>query len=417
MIRFKMLGKDINSNPTQYRTWIVNNTPDLTGALYTGPKSGNNPLVDVVAYIITDDTVVADFNLPQPEHWFPGTSNETFSIRKVLPAPSEGSRIAIVGDGYAYMFGGKITNAIYRATINNPADWADTGARLPLPLYGSSLGIVDGYIYLFGGDDGYYDGYKFSDGYAGAIGNIFRAAITNPLSWINTGASLPVKLFNSSYGAYDGYLYLFGGLVNGLPTNHIYRAPRATPLVWADLGANLPIPIYGNGFAQLDGYWMIMGGMTSAKTPTNTVWRASVLSPTSWILDGYLPYTMAYSEFFTVGNFAYMIGSVVGAASTGYTPILRSPIVNPMKWSDTDQVVPGVISSSQVAIINDRVWLFGGSGQLAIFACNQEIKYSFQDPLAITYGSLTRTLFHATDNIGRPFQAIGFPYWKTNYKL
>ena len=107
MVRYKMLGRDVNSAPTQYRTWVVPNTPDLTGALYTGLKSGPNPMVDISAYYIVDPNAIVDFNLPLPTQWqsLPGTPFD-FPGKKVLPAQISDSQLAII-DGYAYMFGGE----------------------------------------------------------------------------------------------------------------------------------------------------------------------------------------------------------------------------------------------------------------------------------------------------------------------
>src|SRR5271166_4747003 len=140
MIRYKMLARDVDSIPTQYRTWVVPNQPDFTGQYYTGLKSGKNPLVDISAYQITDDSVIADFNLPSGDDWtpLPVEQYKAFPVRKVLPREMEDSSLAII-DGYAYMFGGKVTASIFRADINKPADWIDTGATLPTTLYGASL--------------------------------------------------------------------------------------------------------------------------------------------------------------------------------------------------------------------------------------------------------------------------------------
>src|SRR5271170_1909313 len=118
MVSFKMLARDINSNPTQYRTWVVPNEPDFTGQYYTGLKSGPNAFADVNAYAIQNPTDIVDFNLPLPSMWSPHPSELILDspIRKVLPRPIEDSQLAII-DGYAYMFGGKITNHIFMANI------------------------------------------------------------------------------------------------------------------------------------------------------------------------------------------------------------------------------------------------------------------------------------------------------------
>src|ERR1700681_45056 len=102
MVRYKMLARDVNSAPTQYRTWVVPNTPDLTAQLYTGYKSGENPFVDISAYTILDGYVIADFNLLLPTQWqtIPDTPFD-FPGKKVLPAAISDSSLVII-DGYAY---------------------------------------------------------------------------------------------------------------------------------------------------------------------------------------------------------------------------------------------------------------------------------------------------------------------------
>jgi len=45
---YVMRGKDIDCGGITYRTWTVTDEPDLTGALYSGPKCGASPLQDIV---------------------------------------------------------------------------------------------------------------------------------------------------------------------------------------------------------------------------------------------------------------------------------------------------------------------------------------------------------------------------------
>lgn len=421
-----MLARDINSNPTQYRTWVVPNQPDFDGLYYTGLKSGTNDFVDVTAYAINDDSVIADFNLPLPTNWVPdpGESIKDFPIIKLLPAQLDDSHFAIV-DGYAYMFGGKLTNKIYRASTNNPTDWSDTGATLPGNLYGGSLAIVDGYIYLFGGSDG-YDGYSYSyydgyDGYfvynGGPVDTIFSAPTTDPLNWTNHGSLLPKKLVYSSLGMYDGYLYLFGGKTISGATDSILTAATSNPLSWTDTGFTLPNPIYGSMLAQVDGYWLLYGGLSDPVSPSRLIWHSPVTNSTFWQFDGYLPYATAHGQIFTMGNDGYIIGPQVGAAATGFTPILQFHFTDPAAVLDTGHIVRGVISHSQLAMIYDRIWLFGGSGGRSIFACNQNLKYDFSNATVQAYGQITRVLLPATNNLVNPFEAVGFPYWRTDYSF
>lgn len=411
MVRYKMVARDINSNPTQYRTWVVPNQPDLDADLYTGYKSGSNDFVDFSAYAIEDDSVICDFNLPIPTDWdiIDNRLNVPYPIRRVLPAAMNSTQLAIL-DGYIYMFGGKTTASIWRAPVNNPADWVDTGATLPSIVYAASLAIVNGVIYLFGGNNG-----NETDPMGhGALDNIYSAPVSNPLVWTDHGSLLPRRLQYSALGMANGSLWLFGGREINEASDVIFTAPTSNPLAWTDTGARLPVKTYGAMFAQINGNWMLFGGLTQPDTPLSGIYSAPVTNPTAWAISGVLPYPGAHGQFVATGNDGYIIGPFVGPTTT-YTPILQCSFNNPNSWIDTQQTVPGNISRSKVAIVADRIWLYGGSGLSAIFACNQSFKYNLSSLRVQNYGNKTRTVMQSTDNLNNPFQALGMPWWKTDY--
>jgi len=413
MVRYKMVARDINSNPTQYRTWVVPNTPDFDGYYYTGYKSGENDFVDVSAYAINDNTAIIDFSLPIPTSWFAidNRLNVSYPIRKVLPEQMSAGKLAII-DGYVYIFGGETTDKILRAPVDNPADWVDTGATLPSILYGAALAIVNGRIYLFGGNNG-----NDSDPMGlGALDTIYSASVTDPLTWTNHGSHLPRRLQYSNLGMANGQLYLFGGIEIDEASDIILTAPVSNPLAWTDTGARLPVAIYASMFAEINGNWMIFGGLLFPDTPTNAIYTASVSSPLAWQITGVLPYSTAHGQFMATGNDGYIIAPMVNPVpSTTYTPIIQCSLSNPNAWVYTQQVVPGNISHSHLAIIYDRIWLFGGSGLTAIFACNQKLKYNLSSLRVKNYGTTTRTIVPATDNLNNPYQALSIPYWITDY--
>lgn len=413
MVRYKMVARDVNSIPTQYRTWVVPNTPDFDGYYYTGYKSGHNDFVDVSAYAITDGYAIVDFNLPIPTSWFQidNRLNVAYPIRKVLPQTMSAGKLLVL-DGYAYIFGGETTDAILRADVNNPADWIDTGAKLPSILYGAALAVVNGRIYLFGGNNG-----NESDPMGfGALDTIYSASVTDPLTWTNHGSHLPRRLQYSNLGMANGSLYLFGGIEINQASDIILTASTSDPLTWTDTGSHLPMPTYGSMFAEIGGNWMIFGGLLAPDTPTNAIYTASVSLPTSWQITGVIPYPSANGHFIAVGNDGYIIAPMSNPVpTTTYTPIIQCSLSNPNAWIYTQQVVPGNISHGQMAMIYDRIWLFGGSGLTAIFACNQKLKYSLTALRTINYGNATRTVVQATDNLNEPLQALGMPWWLTDY--
>lgn len=416
MVRYKNIGIDFNSQPQQYRVWLTDDMPDLTGALYTGLKSGTNALVDISTYLIADGYAIVDFSIPLGTQWqsIPDTPFD-FPGRKVLPDQVSDSQLVILDgylDGYAYLFGGKVIDKIYRASLNNPADWIDTGATLPTPLYDSSLSIIDSTIYLFGGNT--LDGYAM-DGY-GAVSTIFSAPVSDPLTWTNHGSLLPVGLHSSSLGMADGYVFLFGGADSHSATDAILRASTSDPLSWTIVGT-LPAPLYGASIFQADGYWYLLGGQTSSNLPVNTIYSASISDPLTWQEVGSLPYNTSYGRLLVVGSSLYYMGPSPGGNSMGFTTILQAPLTAPTLWTDTLQVVPAVLSHSQSGIIYDRLWFFGGSGLSAIFACEQLVKYPPDYPAAVDYGNITRTILQSTNNLDNPFLALGMAYWRTDYQL
>lgn len=399
MVRFKMLGRDINSRPTQYRTWVVNDQPDFTGQFYTGLKSGTDPLAEVLAFELIDPTIIGSYNLPDPTFW-----NTT---RRVLPNTIYNSQLGI-WDGYAYLFGGQGDASIYQASLDDPAYWINTGITLPTPLSSSQLAVLnydgyqDGYFYLFGGNNN------------GPVSTIYSAPLNNPLNWTNRGNLLPQGLHSSQIAIVDGYLYLFGGFSSTGPSAHIYRASVANPLVWTDTGASLPSPLYNSQLAIIGGNIYLFGGQTASNSPSSYVMVAPANNPLSW---GYGPYALPFAiwnaQFFPVGDQGYLIGPTPSGSQ--FTKIFRCDLSGPHIWYDTGQTVPGVISQSQLGIIYDRVWLFGGNGSSIIFACDLLLKSLPGAPEQRVYGNVTRTLVQNAPNELALFSILGFPNWKTDY--
>jgi hypothetical protein len=406
MVRYKMLARDVNSNPVQYRTWVVNDTPDFTGALYTGDKSGTSPFVDVSAYAIFNPGEVVNFNLPNPLDW-----KTTY---KVLPSYIADSQLAII-DGYVYLFGGQNSNKILRASLNNPADWSDTGATLPTSLAGSQLAIIGSHIYLFGGTT---DATLVS-----ATANIYSAPISNPLNWTNNGALLPSPLHHSQLAVIGNNIYLFGGNQVNNSSNVIYSAAISNPLSWTDTAARLPVPLYGSQLGIVDGYVFLFGGLSAADIPTANIYGASLSNPLVWSIQGALPFPSFYGQFATIGANGYLFTPT--AAATSNTKILRCQLSNPVVWVDTQYTVNASITQSQLAIIYDRIFLYGGNGNTAIIANNSILKYNLSDvanfqyyrgPTSpFDYGNVTRTQANAAPSELALFQVLGMRPWVTDF--
>lgn len=406
-VRYKMLGLDVNSAPsdrnfvsvpTQYRTWIVEGEPDFTGQYYTGEKSGPDPFVNVSAYAIFDPNIVVNFNLPNPLDWA--------STYSTLPANIYDSQIAII-NGYIYLFGGINSSVIWAASLNTPTQWFNTGASLPVPLAGSQLAIIGDTIYMFGG--------QTSASLTSATDIVLSAPVSNPLSWTNNGSVLPRKLSHSQLCITGSNIYLFGGYEINNASDVIFTAPLSNPLAWTDTGHQLRDPLYASQIAINNGYAYLLGGLLTPQTGTATIYACALTDPLTWYEYGNLPYPCYYGQYCTIGQQGYLFTQA--DTTTSFTKILSCNLDQfATSWTDTHHHVPGTISQSQLAIIYDRIWLFGGNGSTIIFANNSVLKYALGDMAVLNYGNITRTQYQAAEpNPLNLFEVIGFPYWKTDY--
>lgn len=396
MVKFKMIGRDTNAAPVQYRTWVVDDQPDFTGSQYSGLKSGDTSLLDIKAYLIPEDTI-ADFNLPNPLSW--DTTN------KVLPSPIASSQLAII-KGFIYLFGGKISGKIYRASLDNPATWEDTQAQLPVPLYGSQLVIIGDFIYLLGGNDS-----------LNPTDHIFGAHVDDPLTWFDLGSKLPVPLQNSQAIIANNNIYLLGGKSTLNTITNVFSASVTDPLNWTDNGSVLPSAVHSSQTAIIDGYAYLFGGTDTFNNPTKNILSAPLSNLSHWIVSGFLPCPATTGQFFTLGTKGYLVtpGDVQFSPKAVGTRIFRCPLSNPNQWIDTRKTIPGEISESQLGVVYDRIFLFGGNGNSAIFACDPKYKYLLTKPDVIVYGYTTRTEVDNVPSTLGLFEVLGFPPWKTDY--
>lgn len=405
MTRFKMVATDINSNPIQHRTWVVNNQPDYSAQQYFGLKSGKNAFENIFAITVDDSVHIADFNLPIVTAQSKIAAWE--STQKSLPFEASDSQLLILED-YAYLFGGNGSNKILKCQINNPTDWFDTGSVLPVNLSGSQLAYIGDWIYLFGGA---------SDNVA--VDNIYRANAADPLSWEDCGSLLPFNVKNASLAIIGDYIYLFGGHDSSKALKSILRAPISNPLSWEDTTYQLEIPLFNSQIGIIGDLVYLFGGQSSNDIPVRNIMGAYLSLPTSWFQVGTLPYSMFGGQFFIVGSKAYIIGSYEKPNSLpkfkSLSKIIRCNVTSPATWRDTGRFIPTNLFQFQLGIIYDRIFLFGGNGLKTIYMNNYNIKYDFSNPEAIAYGERTRTDLEDANTISEKFKTLGFPYWRTNY--
>lgn len=398
MVKFRNLARDINANPLQFRVWITDE-PDTDGYYYTGPKSGDNDLQDFSHYLVANDEFIVDFNQILGDQWE--------KTSEVLPTTSEASSLAII-DGYVYLFGGNLHDKILRAPTADPARFVDTGATLPDNLYGSHCFTNDGYVYLIGGSNGQ------------SVKNIYSAPLSNPLNWTDQGELLPEARSFGTLLFNDGYVYLVGGFGDNIAEATIFQSTLSDPTIWINTVYTLPEPLYGSQATILDNGFYLFGGNDINNEQSETIYYSDTDS-ISFTNVGDLPYKVSNGQLCAVGNdlFYYTPTSTIpdgyGDGYTSQTRILYASKDDLLTWSDTEMTLPGEVSLSQIAIVYDRLFLYGGSGSTVILTSSPKYKFSFLDESVIDYGQMTRTDFQAETSISEQYRVLGFPPWKTNY--
>ncbi len=431
MVRYRMIGRDVDAVPTQYRSWIVEGQPDFTGQFYTGLKSGDRPFVDITAFLIEGNVV--DYNFP-----IVATTNfvNWKASRNLLPEPIYDAQLAVIdgyydgygdgyidgngdgyldgyadgyadgyfdGYGYVYIFGGKSSDKIWRANLNNPTVWEDTGGRLPTPVSGSQLAIIGSRIYLFGGEN------------SQLLDTIYSASVFSPLDWTNHGSLLPKKIKKSQLAIFNDEIYLFGGYTPEGPSDVILKASASNPLQWVDTGFTLPIELFSSHLGIIGDRVYLFGGINSDITDISNILTAPLSDPTDWQFLGSLPAEVSNGHFFTVGDQGYIIAPGITNPPDGQTKILRCDLSTPTQWVNTKKNISGSVSEYQFAFIYDRIFLFGGNGSSIIYASNYFTKYSLDDPSILAYGNITQVQYANTTNKLDLFKLLGFPNWKTDF--
>lgn len=289
-----------------------------------------------------------------------------------LPTVNYAAQIATIGD-YIYLFGGSNAsvnyNTIYKAPLTDPTNFTNTGKTLPGTLALSEAVIAGDSVYLPGG---YVNGV--------ITNTIYGALLTDPTTFSLIG-KLPTTLIDSQTATIGDYVYLFGGDNNGVVTNVIYKAPIANPMMWTNTGAILPSNLSWSTLAVVGDYLYLFGGYNGSAW-LNKIYRAPVSNPTAWTDTG-KTITGYYSlgKVAVIGNYVYLFGGYNGSARTN--TIYRATTADPTTFTlVSGKTLPGNLSQSQIAITADAVYLFGGYNGSAF--TNTIYKALLTDPLTWT---------------------------------
>lgn len=192
------------------------------------------------------------------------------------------------------------------------------------------------------------------------------------LDWEDTGNLIPAGLIYSQVAVVDNYVYLFGGWIGTSPyvVKSIYRAPVSDPTLWTTVSKTLPASLYISQTAVIGGYVYLFGGKpgTANTSITGTIYRAPVSDPTSWSSTGKsLPDPLSSSQVAVIGDYVYLFGgqTLQSGQPRGTNAIYRAPVSDPTTWTKTGKTLPSApVGEPKVAVIGDYVYLFGGSNSV-----------------------------------------------------
>jgi len=409
VVKYRNIARDINTSIKQYRCWISDGYPGIDGYGFYGSKSGVNDFIDYNYYSIPDG-YTSNFLFPLAE--------EIARTKFTLPYPTDGASLLVL-DGYIYLFGGKGSNKILRSLINDPNKWIDTQATIPEQLYDSSLILNKelGYIYLVGGNISY-------DCYHLPTKNVYRANITNPLVWETLVDRIPEAMSGMQIVYHGDNFYILGGKNSlGEYSTTVYLSNSLGDA--SQWNVFFPYAI-DNGLSycgciinyKTDELYLF-GGETNLGWSNKIYSRSANLSNdlSNFELVGTLPYKISRPNIFIIGNTVYMYTHVDdNIDELSFCKILKCSVDNLSDgWKECDTVIINGSFNSQLAIIDNRIYLFGGSGSTNIQTSNQKIQYIYNDINVVEYDFTLNDINQITDT-KIVSNRLGYNYWITNYK-
>lgn len=241
------------------------------------------------------------------------------------------------------------SGSIFKAHINTPMSWYDTGADSDAESINAMIYVDGSNIYLIGGE-GPASTY---------LNTIDVAALGSPTTFTTSGSTLPAARIFGALATVGSTIYMYGGTAdNSNSENTIYTAATSAPTVWSVSGSTLPRPIH-NAVAYVNATHVYLFGGTdsSGAVNLNTIYRATVGAPTVFTLVGSLPANMFHARIFTAGSYLYMIGSSDGGGSG----IMRATVADPTTWTAIAQpALATAQANTHVVTQGTKVYAFGG---------------------------------------------------------
>lgn len=265
-------------------------------------------------------------------------------------------------------------------------DWTSR-ANLPAPCAGGTAAVVDGRLYLIGGDD------------TGGLSttNVYQY---DPASdaWADRAAMPTARSFCAS-AVYNGRIYVFSGTQNGTiqTVNEVYD-PRAD--IWSTAS---PVPSIRNfvGATLVNGKIYVIGGANSVNTPlaTNEVYDPAT---DSWLSRQPMDVPRESPVVIAIGGQVYAIGGIDGTTYYGVNEVY-DPTTN--VWT-TLQPMPTARFGATAVAVNEKIYVMGGATGSGVTDVVEEYDPSTDSWRTVDLLGVARR-YIASAVVGRTIHSIG----------
>jgi hypothetical protein len=250
--------------------------------------------------------------------------------------------------------------------MSNPTSWSQVSGVVDF-FQGEHQAIIGNKIYHFGG---------YQNGTLLAHSTIYSASVENPLSWSNTGASIPAGRTHSCLyvSKETGKIIIYGGgdsNASPVPQNTIYTASISNPLVWGTAPTTLPGINMGQTLMEAGDWIYLYGGYSTG----SVIWRAHKTNPT---VVSNTSYTLTQSLIFScqpiqIGNYAYIFSNWVTNGT--YRIDINKPWA-PEFISGTMSIPVALMRKNPVFIAQNKIFHLGGTDHPAIHTSSYYITSS-----------------------------------------
>ncbi len=284
---------------------------------------------------------------------------------------------AAVYNGYIYLVAGYSTdggwiNSVHYASINTDGtlgSWSATSSLIGSGRRQHSVAVYGGYIYVAGGA---YQGTNY-------LSDVQYAKINADGTlgdWTATASLLTMRR-EMDMTAYNGYLYIAGGLTSGSALNRFeYARLNADGSIASDSGCgaswcsgnNLPGNRMNASVLAYNGWIYVIGGRGGAGTSSNAVYYARVNSDGSvgsWSSASSMNTARHYPHATIWNGYLYVVGGCTNyssgcssfLSSTEYAPIYADGSLG--DWRTTSSINTAAHSSA-VVTWNGNMYMLGG---------------------------------------------------------